>query len=123
MPPPNPHTIPVELAMLLATSSSSSLEEVKALRKEITGEMKSIQNLKSEVEALRKEIGPALRSYARHLDKLQDEHTETITEARDAEERFRASILSALTSAPAMALWGAVGTALAGFMARYLGMI
>lgn len=109
--------------MLLATSSSSSLEEVKALRKEITGEMKSIQNLKSEVEALRKEIGPALRSYARHLDKLQDEHTETITEARDAEERFRASILSALTSAPAMALWGAVGTALAGFMARYLGMI
>jgi hypothetical protein len=93
------------------------------LRKEITGEMKSIQNLKSEVEALRKEIGPALRSYARHLDKLQDDHTETITEARDAEERFRASILSALTSAPAMALWGAVGTALAGFMARYLGMI
>lgn len=123
MPPPNPHTIPVELAMLLATSTSASLEEVKALRKEIMEEMKSIRALKSEVESLRKEVGPALKSYSRHLDKLQDDHTETITEARDAEERFRASVLSALTSAPAMALWGAVGTALAGFLARYLGMI
>lgn len=125
--------IPSSIAAAMAQSAAASLEELRASRKEIRLELqahrielqnhvKEINLLREEVRGLRTEILPVLKSYSRHLDLLQDEHTEAISEARDAKERLQTSIASALTSNPAMAVWGAAGTALAGVLARYLGM-
>jgi len=129
MPEPHatPDAIPPGIAQAIAQTSLQGLEEMRSARKEMREEQraqtKELAALKEQVSSLRAEVAPALKSYGAHLDRLQETHAEALQEAQDARLRLGATISGALTSKPAIALWGAVAAAVAGVLARYLGAL
>lgn len=125
--PSTPDAIPLSVAQAIAQSSLASLEELRAARKEMREDQRAhardIAALREQVAAMRTEVGPALQSYGRHLDRLQEGHAEALQEAHDAGLRAKATFSSWLTSPPVMAVLGAAGSALVGYVAHALGVL
>lgn len=126
---PDNHTteqIPLTVAQAIAASAAATLEEARASRREVREELRlrsrEVAALREQISALAARVEPALSSYAKHLDRLQESHTETLQERADAHARLGVVFTTALTSKPALVAWGAFGTALAAALARHFGV-